>query len=72
MSPTITSGNVSNKHTDRANQDQLVAQMSYPPASERQVLMVQGQGEASVPADRAMVEFILASARRALHNRGMN
>ncbi|CDN11260.1 hypothetical protein RintRC_5315 [Richelia intracellularis] len=46
--------------------------MSYPPASERQVLMVQGQGEASVPADRAMVEFILASARRALHNRGMN
>ena len=70
MSPTITSANVTNNHTDGANQNQLVAQMFYPPASVRQVLMVQGQGEASVPADRAMVEFILASARRSFNRSG--
>ncbi|WP_088241603.1 SIMPL domain-containing protein [Calothrix rhizosoleniae] len=44
--------------------NQAIAQTFYPPVSNRQGLMVQGQGEASAPADRANIQLFLASQIR--------
>ncbi|MBW4542988.1 MAG: SIMPL domain-containing protein [Symplocastrum torsivum CPER-KK1] len=42
---------------DSPDRDRLIAQLFYPSVSDRQGLMVQGQGRASAPADRARLEF---------------
>jgi len=41
--------------------DRLIAQTLYPPVSDDQGLMVQGQGEGSAPADIAMIEFLFSN-----------
>jgi len=39
----------------------LMAQLFYPPVSDRQGVMVQGQGKASAPADTARIEFLFTN-----------
>lgn len=47
---------------DEATSDRQIAQFFYPSPSDRQGVMVQGQGEATAPADTARVVFQLAGA----------
>ena len=42
---------------DSPDRDRLIAQLFYPSVSDRQGLMVQGQGTASAPAEAARIEF---------------
>lgn len=45
-----------------ANSDTRVAQMFFPPVSDRHAIMVLGQGQVSLPADTARMEFLFSNS----------
>lgn len=44
-----------------ASSDTRIAQLFYPPASDRQIIAVTGQGRATVPADRARMNVVFTN-----------